>query len=409
MPQRILFISNGHGEDNHSAHIIRRLREIAPAVDIAAMPIVGQGSAYRKLDIPIIGPTMDVLPSGGFSYVDRRLLIKDIQAGLLGLTWRQFQAVRRYAPQCDLVHATGDSVGQSFAYLTGKPFISFISCLSALYEGSLKLDIVMPLLWRSPRCLGVFTRDPLTAADLQQQGFRKVQYGGIPSLDWLRPTGKDLALTPGVPMAALLPGSRLPEAGENFKLQLGVVIAAGKLMGTAIQFRAALVPKVMGEIPQIAAAMGWKWHRPWLSYDLDNGHTVTVGCYDDAFNDIVCATTVVLGMAGLAVDQAVAIGKPVIQIAGQGPQFTYAFAEAQERLLGLSAQTIGTGPATPAILTAAAHCLQKTVNDHGYLDACAKNGQERLGIPGGSQRIAAFIAQQLAVVNGGGRRPQAQE
>ena len=396
MPQRVLFISNCHGEDNHSAHVIRRLQEIAPKVDIAAMPIVGQGSAYRKLGIPIIGPTTDVLPSGGFSYVDRRLFLQDIQAGLLGLTWRQLQAVRKYAPQCDLVHATGDSIGQSFAYLTGKPFISFISCLSALYEGRLKLDILMPPIWRSPRCLGVFTRDPFTAADLQQQGFEKVRYGGIPSLDWLQPTGKNLQLKPDVPMVALLPGSRLPEAVQNFKLQLRFVIEATQLMGDGVQFRAALVPKVMTELPQIVQDLGWTWDRPWLRYDLGNGKTATVGCYDDAFNDIVCATTVVLGMAGLAVDQAVAIGKPVIQMAGDGPQFTYAFAEAQDRLLGISAQTLGTGPATQAIIEDAAHCLQKTVKDADYLQACDKNGRERLGIQGASNRIAEFVKQQLA-------------
>ncbi|MEM1232018.1 MAG: hypothetical protein AAGI15_15855, partial [Pseudomonadota bacterium] len=45
----------------------------------------------------------------------------------------------------------------------------------------------------------------------------------------------------------------------------------------------------------------------------------------------------------------------------QGPQFNYAFAEAQDRLLGISAQTIGTGPATAETLVAAAHCLQATL------------------------------------------------
>jgi uncharacterized protein (TIGR03492 family) len=188
----------------------------------------------------------------------------------------------------------------------------------------------------------------------------------------------------------------LPEAVQNFKLQLRLAIEAAQLMGDGVQFRAALVPKVMDELGAIAQDLGWTWARPWLSYDLGNGKTATVGCYDDAFNDIVCATTVVLGMAGLAVDQAVAIGKPVIQIAGDGPQFTYAFAEAQDRLLGISAQTIGTGPATQAILAEAAHCLQKTVKDIDYLQACDKNGRERLGLPGASNRIAEFIGQQLA-------------
>jgi len=57
MAKRVLFISNGHGEDNHSSYIIRRLRELAPNVEVAAMPIVGNGNAYRNLQVPILGPT----------------------------------------------------------------------------------------------------------------------------------------------------------------------------------------------------------------------------------------------------------------------------------------------------------------------------------------------------------------
>ena len=47
--KRILFISNGHGEDNHSSYIIETLLEIYPNVDIAAMSIVGEGNAYLIL------------------------------------------------------------------------------------------------------------------------------------------------------------------------------------------------------------------------------------------------------------------------------------------------------------------------------------------------------------------------
>ena len=100
-------------------------------------------------------------------------------------------------------------------------------------------------------------------------------------------------------------------------------------------------------------------------------------------------------MAGLAVDQAVALGKPVIQIPGEGPQFNYAFAEAQDRLLGISAQTIGTGPASSTTLVEAARCLQKTLKDADYLTACVDNGRDRLGIPGASQRIAQLILDNL--------------
>ncbi|MEM6835863.1 MAG: lipid-A-disaccharide synthase-related protein [Cyanobacteria bacterium P01_C01_bin.120] len=394
MPQRVLFISNGHGEDNHSAYVIRTLRELAPELDIAAISIVGEGNAYRRLGVPLLGPTQ-VLPSGGFTYVNRWLLIKDIRAGLLSLSWQQLKAIRHYGPQFDLVHATGDSVGQTCAYLTGRPFISFISCLSALYEGHLQTDFVMRFVVRSLRCRAVVTRDPDTAKDLQQQGFDKVHYGGIPSLDWLTPQGRDLQLRSGIPMVALLPGSRMPEAVRNFKLQMQFVVEAVRLMGATVQFRAALVPGLMQELGELAADLGWHYQSGCLSYSLADGMTAEIRCYDNAFNDIVCHTTLVIGMAGLAVDQAVALGKPVIQIPGEGPQFNYAFAEAQDRLLGLSAQTVGKGPATAETLVAAAHCLQKTLADADYLAACVDYGRDRLGTPGASKRIARLILDQL--------------
>ncbi len=122
---------------------------------------------------------------------------------------------------------------------------------------------------------------------------------------------------------------------------------------------------------------------------------VEIVCYSDAFSDIVCRCDAVVGMAGLAVDQAMAIGKPIVQIAGEGPQFTYAFAEAQDRLLGLSVQTIGTQAATPAILKEAAACVVKTVEDQDYARKCIENGQARFGPFGASARIANLILTHL--------------
>jgi uncharacterized protein (TIGR03492 family) len=394
MPKRVLFISNGHGEDNHSAYVIRTLWELAPDLEIAAIPIVGEGNAYRKVDVPILVPTK-VLPSGGFTYVNRWLLLKDIQAGLLNLAFEQVRAIRKHGPQFDLVHATGDSVGQTCAYLTGRPFISFISCLSALYEGHLRTDFVLRFVVRSPRCRAVITRDPYTAEDLTRQGFAKVHFGGIPSLDWLVPEGRDLQLKREVPMVALLPGSRMPEAVKNFRLQMQFVQEAVQLMGDRVQFRAALVSPLMAELSALAEELGWQYEAGRLWSTLASGQLAEILCYDDAFNDIVFSTTLVIGMAGLAVDQAVAIGKPVIQIPGEGPQFNYAFAEAQDRLLGSSAQTIGIGPATPETLREAAQCLQKTLADEEYLAACVENGRSRLGTPGASKRIAQLILQNL--------------
>ncbi|MEO1623427.1 MAG: lipid-A-disaccharide synthase-related protein [Cyanobacteria bacterium J06632_3] len=410
MSQRLLYISNGHGEDNHSSHIIRTLRAIRPELEIAALPIVGEGNAYRNIDVPIVGPTY-TLPSGGFTYMNRLRLIDDIRAGLLTMTWKQYRAMKRYIDQVDFVAATGDTIGQAFAYLSGKPFVSFISPLSAMYEGRLNMDLILWQLLKSERCKAVATRDAYTAKDLKQQGLDKVHFGGIPSLDRLKPKGKDLQMTEDEQvMVALLPGSRTAEAVRNFKLEMRLALETAQLNPQLI-FRAALVPSVMAEVEAIAQstdpAEGWTLtpyqstddSRSWIK--LTGGKTseypnpVEILCYSDAFSDIICRTRLVVGMAGLAVDQAMAIGKPIVQIAGEGPQFTYAFAEAQDRLLGLSVQTIGQQAATPAILKEAAQCIVRTVDDEDYLKACIANGQERFGPFGASARIANLILKHL--------------
>ncbi|MGB7488501.1 MAG: hypothetical protein WA901_20070, partial [Phormidesmis sp.] len=100
MSQRLLYISNGHGEDNHSSHVIRTLRAIRPELEIVALPIVGEGNDYQKIGIPIIGPTY-VLPSGGFTFMNRLRLINDIRAGLLTMTWKQYQAMKQHIDQVD--------------------------------------------------------------------------------------------------------------------------------------------------------------------------------------------------------------------------------------------------------------------------------------------------------------------
>ncbi|MFG6097786.1 lipid-A-disaccharide synthase-related protein [Leptothoe sp. ISB3NOV94-8A] len=400
MSHKLLFISNGHGEDNHSSHIIRSLWELEPELNIAAIPIVGQGHAYRNINVPIVSPTL-TLPSGGFTYTNRLRLLSDIRAGLLTSTLRQIQAVRNYAPSCDLVFATGDVVGQCFAYISGKPFISFTSSLSAMYEGTLKIDMVLKAVLKSPRCLTLFSRDAYTAKDYQKQGLAKAQFGGIPSLDRLKPKGKDLQLDVARPMMALLPGSRMPEAMHNLKLLLGLVVEIAKL-NPQVQFCAALVPDVMASLETISAAdIGWHCAPGKLTYVVDGEVIATVLCFSDAFSDIVCHTDLVLGMAGLAVDQAMAIGKPILQIPGPGPQFTYAFAEAQERLLGLSVKTIGTKPATSAIFKEAAQYAVKTIQDEAYMKACVANGQERFGPFGASYRIAKVVLDTLEKLDAG--------
>lgn len=253
----ILFLSNGHGEDAINCQILKALRESVADVDVSAMPIVGDGAAYRRSTVPIIGPTSQ-MPSGGVFYMNPLFFLKDIGAGLIALTWQQLQAVWRHSRRCDLVVATGDIVAGAIAHASNCPYIIFLSAHSSYYEGRVDLGLILWQLLCSEKCLAVFTRDALTAADLNRQGLKKAQFVGNPVMDNLNSTGKDLQLIPAVRTIALLPGSRLLEATNNLVLLLELVKEIASNSTVPMQFRAALVPTLMPELDDIAARSAWQ-------------------------------------------------------------------------------------------------------------------------------------------------------
>jgi uncharacterized protein (TIGR03492 family) len=399
MTRRVLFISNGHGEDLNASLVLNALCHLAPETEVAAMPIVGKGNAYEKLGVRIIGPTQQ-LPSGGFNYINfgRFLnpvnwwrdtnpvsLLKDVFSGLIGLTWSQFQAVKQYSNSCDLLFACGDIVPILFARLTGRPFMVFLVSTSSYYEGTAKLPWLAQWGMKSDTCLGILTRDRYTAQELLGRGFRQAQFLGYPIMDVLTPTGKCLT-TEQVPLIGLLPGSRLPEAQLNLAIMLDACAAIAQRRPA--QFHAALVPHFTPEhLQTLAVTKGWQATLPGK---LSKGQVIVQYHYD-AFADILHQCDLVIGMAGTAVEQAVGLGKPVIQIPGPGPQFTYLFAEAQMRLLGDSVVTIGTRPATAKTVETAAATVDHLLADTAFLHQCQVNGRERVGEPGGSVAIAQRI------------------
>ncbi|MEP6518251.1 lipid-A-disaccharide synthase-related protein [Microcoleus vaginatus] len=396
----ILFLSNGHGEDAINCQILKALRASGADVDVSAMPVVGDGAAYRRSTVPIIGPTSQ-MPSGGVFYMNPLFFLKDIGAGLIALTWQQLQAVWRHSRHCDLVVATGDIVAAAIAHASNRPYIIFLSAHSSYYEGRVDLGLILWQLLCSEKCQAVFTRDALTGADLNRQGLKKAQFVGNPVMDNLNSTGKDLQLIPGVRTIALLPGSRLPEATNNLVLLLELVKKIASNSTLPVQFRAALVPALMLQLDDIAARSGWQ-HRsgklifPAIKPSLrEQKLELEVICSTDAFADILQQSSLVIGMTGTAVEQAVGLGKPVIAVPGNGPAFTYRFAEAQNRLLGDSVQVIGTKPANSDILKEAALAVDRTLQDDKYLASCIQNGLERMGQAGGSIKIANYVANYL--------------
>ncbi len=391
----ILFISNGHGEDLNGGLIVDALQHRSPEMNIFALPLVGAGKAYQNLNIPAIAPTKP-LPSGGLIYTGFFTWCRDIFGGLVGLTIKQIRALVKQKKKFDLIVAIGDIVPLAFAYITGKPFVAFIVSTSAYYEGTLKLPWLTKFFLRSPRCQTIFTRDKFTERDLHARGIKKAVFCGYPIMDALQPS-TDVYLTPPnpvnmggnkvqnppnrghlgddptsyqgslnlqqnipQPLIALLPGSRVPEAVKNLAqlLPLCETMAQTKTM----EFWAALVPSITVEHLQILAKeQGWEYEA-----DALRRGNCTIYLSWHQFADILYQADLVLGMAGTAVEQAVGLGKPVLQIPGYGPQFTYAFAEAQMRLLGCSVSTVGKSPDEPGLITQASQKALEILADQDY-------------------------------------------
>ncbi len=388
---RLLCLSNGHGEDLNTGLILDALQAQCPEVEVLAMPIAGAGSAYRSRQIPIVGPTQ-TMPSGGIFYMNPLFFMRDIFSGLILLTWRQLQATLKVAPSCDLVLATGDIVVLGLAWLTGRRFCGFIVSTSRYYEGSLKIPTLAWACLRSRRCQAVYTRDAFTAAELQEKGVHQAKFLGYPIMDGIQVEGPLKQFSPNhsdQPMIALFPGSRVPEAAAN--LQEFLTLAAGVGQAMPSQFYVACVSSLTPEmIRTVGDAEGWSCgddREKFSGLTLSKGG-VTIHCYYQAFAEILHHCDLVWGMAGTAVEQAVGLGKPVLQIPGLGPQFTYRFAEAQNRLLGLSVQTLPPNLSLEEKIQQATAWVQDTWQNSDYLATCAANGQERVGARGGSLGIA---------------------
>jgi uncharacterized protein (TIGR03492 family) len=390
---RVLIISNGHGEDLNGSLIAAALRTLEPRTTVAALPIVGSGSPYQSRGIPLLHRGRP-LPSGGMVYQGFNLW-RDLAAGLVQQTLAQLVTAWRRGRHCQLVLSVGDHVPLAFALLTGRPTVVFLVSTSSHYEGRLRLSPFTRWFCGLRRTRAVLTRDAASARELQAGGLAKARFLGYPIMDVLQP-GDPLPppLAPAATILALLPGSRLPEAIDNLVLMLRL---CEQLLqcdpGRCWRFLAAVVPGTGGEaLARAVEPIGWRLEQGLL---VSGDGRCQVELRSDAFAAILHASQLVLGMAGTAVEQAVGLARPVVQLVGRGPQFSYAFAEAQSRLLGPTVWTVGSRPAGPAELAAAAALVLELLADPALPGRCRQAALERVGPAGGSLRIAAALGAEL--------------
>lgn len=417
---KLLCLSNGHGEDVIATRILQPLQQLPNAVDIAALPIVGEGYAYQTLDIPIVG-TVQKMPSGGFIYMDNRQLWRDLRGGLIQLTWSQYKAVRKWGKSGGVILAVGDIVPLLLAWLSGANY-AFVGTAKSEYYlrdeggwlpqtsrferylGSVYLPWERWLMTRK-RCRGVFPRDSLTTEVLQKYGVNAYDFGnpmmaGIadesPALLSSRNADEEEAKRPL--KILLLPGSRPPEAYENWEIILnGVQSVLEVLKKREVVFLGAIAPSLDLD-PLCDSLTRHRWTPQPLETLPENPladpetllfrqRNATLLLSQNAYLDGLRSADVALAMAGTATEQFVGLGKPVLTFAGKGPQFTPAFAEAQTRLLGVS--VLLTTPQETG------QQLQSILRNPDYLQEVALNGQRRMGQSGTGEKIAQFLVENL--------------
>lgn len=411
----LLILSNGHGEDEIAIRIVRELQHLPHPPRISALPLVGIGQAYRHQQIPIIGP-VQVMPSGGFVYMDLRQLFGDLGGGLLGLTWRQLQAVRTWAHKGNMILAVGDLVPLLFAWWSGAPYAFVGTAKSDYYlrdQAGLYPDLAWSQRWQSsvylpwersllqhPRCRAVFPRDHLTSERLQRWPIPIFDVGN-PMMDHLEPQGKLPLETLGVTSKLkilLLPGSRPPEVYANWALLLVAISGLLRSIESAPREGLLFLGAIATSLDLRAFQLALQTHG-WQK-QLDNRITTattlqtftqaqaTLLLTQGAFNDCVHLADMVIAMAGTATEQCVGLGKPVITLPGSGPQFTAAFAKAQARFLGPSVTLVAQPQQVPAV-------IQSLSLQPEQQRAWQQNGLLRMGEPGAAGRIAAWLQQAL--------------
>jgi uncharacterized protein (TIGR03492 family) len=399
---RVLLISNGHGEDLSGAHLARALQ--VEGLAVAALPLVGHGGAYRDAGLPVVGPTRD-FSTGGLGYTSLRGRLTELRQGQLPYLLGRLLAVWRHRHHCDWVVVVGDVLPVLAAWLTAKPMAVYLVAYSSHYEGRLRLPWPCGWLLRRPQVRLLWSRDALTADDLTGQLHRPVDFLGNPFLE-VGGDGDLPAHTEGVPVLGLLPGSRLPEALSNLLLMLQVLSQIPEHWPGPLRLVAALVPSLSQEaIAHAAAPYGWSLEPPPAASGgggLLRWGSLRLELVPQRFWWVLRSSDLLLAMAGTATEQAVGLGKPVLQLVGPGPQFTEGFADAQRRLLGpgvsCAAGDMGASSTLRQTARMAAEQLRRLADPRQgprWRKQLETVALERLGRPGGTSRMVDAIMAKL--------------
>lgn len=387
MQTEVLLLTNGHGEDELGALLAREVMRAAPAVRVWAFPLVGEGGAYRRAELPVIG-VQKVMPSGGFILKAARNFAADVRAGLLGLVRRQWAYLRGERGRFHWTIALGDVYPLVLAaFAVRRPLVFVPTAKSEYIAGHYGWEI--RLMRRCAR--KVYPRDEKTAAALRSAGVNAEFVGNL-MMDAVGDEPLPCDLPAGRKVVAFLPGSR-----ADAYVNLVDLLQVAAELPSHVALLLSLAPSLdVAEVARVAAAQGWQVS------ELRNGEGARCGlrlasgereiaAVQGRFGGILRRADVVVGLAGTGNEQAAGLGRPVVAFPGRGMQFTRRFAEAQKRLLGEAVSLVAREPKVVAQEVA------RLLEDPELYRRKAREGMRRMGPPGAGRRMAQDI---LAVMSG---------
>lgn len=385
-PGDVLFVSNGFGEDTIAASIVEEIVRIDNAPRVLAMPLVGQGLAYQRHGVDIVGPRR-LMPSGGLILTGWSNIFTDLRAGFWAMTMEQIRTLRRLRGRLGALVSVGDTIPTLMGGVFGGGRVIMVGTAKSNYFCAYSwYERVVFRRW----CDIVFTRDEATAATLRAQGVR-ARWVGNAMMDSLALTPFDLPVPPGATCIGLLPGSRKIAFHD-----LPVILDAARRVGErrAAFYVMALADGIdLAELARAAAPCGFQ-HVNDAAFEgplcdgcqgLLVGHGQRILLVRGRFGDVIRPCRIVIGQAGTGNEQAVGMGKPVVSFDSEGRKTLGWYRARQKGLLGDSvAITDRSGEAVAREVVA-------ILDDASRYETMQATGFSRMGAAGASAQMAAYI------------------
>ncbi|MDR2431500.1 MAG: lipid-A-disaccharide synthase-related protein [Candidatus Margulisbacteria bacterium] len=390
MKRGLLIISNGKGEDSIAVTLLEKLKlvakeEAAENIGVVALPLVGEGLAYKDREY-YAAASWRVLPSHGFT--SPAGLCRDLRRGLLDNFRQQAKIIYREAANADLLVTVGDIMPLLLAAFYGRGRkIAHIATAVSAYLRSYSL----PEIWLFKKYVNcVVCRDLRTCEELQKNGVNAF-YSGNPMMDdpLLAPEQINLGLDKRRRRIVLVPSSRA-DAYLNILRMLEIVRRFPPKNN--FQFVLTMAPGLELDLlgRMLAAETEWRLdeqpdkRRP-ISAELLHANAPPVIVISGHFRACLDGAVLALGMTGTGNEQIAGLGIPLALFRGRSPAASGRRMRHYKKLLG-EAVFIPRGSDRRK-----AESLNQLLGSGRQLQRMSEAGRERIGAAGGAYHIARKI------------------